>query len=147
MGCSRISPTSYRRVKLCIEYSTRQEDLIPNFEESLQLMSGALLELSPDSTVRFIHLSILEFLIGAVLTAWTTLTPMDLISIKAQHTVISWRLVYHIPATLFLRKLEVEMHPSLQMPRTKSPYSLFWITLLNSGPATYLQVLSKVIPG
>jgi hypothetical protein len=41
------------------------EDLIPNFKESLQLMSGALLEPSPDKTVRFIHLSILEFLTGA----------------------------------------------------------------------------------
>jgi hypothetical protein len=42
-----------------------QEDLIPNFKESLQLMSGALLEISPDRTVRFIHLAILEFLTGA----------------------------------------------------------------------------------
>ena len=40
------------------------EDLIPNFEESLGLISGALLEVSTDRTVRFIHLSIMEFLTG-----------------------------------------------------------------------------------
>jgi hypothetical protein len=40
------------------------EDLIPNFEESLGLISGALLEVTTDRTVRFIHLSIMEFLTG-----------------------------------------------------------------------------------
>ena len=40
------------------------EDLIPNFKDSLELMSGALLEISADKTVRFIHLSIAEFFTG-----------------------------------------------------------------------------------
>ena len=39
------------------------EDLIPQFEENLSRMSGALMETVSDNTVRFIHLSVLEYLL------------------------------------------------------------------------------------
>ncbi|KAH0542496.1 hypothetical protein FGG08_003092 [Glutinoglossum americanum] len=39
--------------------------VIPNFKKSLGPMSGALLEVSTDQTVRFIHLSVVEYLSGS----------------------------------------------------------------------------------
>jgi hypothetical protein len=38
------------------------DDVIPNIERSLSALSGALLEVNNDNTVRFIHLSVLEYL-------------------------------------------------------------------------------------
>ncbi|KAF2185894.1 hypothetical protein K469DRAFT_687714 [Zopfia rhizophila CBS 207.26] len=39
------------------------EDIIPNFAADLIRMSGALMETTSDNTVRFIHLSVLEYLL------------------------------------------------------------------------------------
>lgn len=47
-----------------LDRAVTSEDVIPNFKDSLELMSGALLEISADNTVRFIHLSIAEFFTG-----------------------------------------------------------------------------------
>ncbi|KAI9775589.1 MAG: hypothetical protein M1839_000989 [Geoglossum umbratile] len=41
-----------------------EDSVIPNFEKSLCLMSGALLEVATDQTVQFIHLSVAEYLSG-----------------------------------------------------------------------------------
>jgi hypothetical protein len=38
------------------------DDIIPDFSRSLSSMSGALMEINNDMTVRFIHLSVLEYL-------------------------------------------------------------------------------------
>jgi len=46
-----------------VDRSITSEDLIPNLKDSLPLISGALLEVSSDMTVNFIHLSIKEFFI------------------------------------------------------------------------------------
>jgi hypothetical protein len=43
--------------------------LLPEFEVTLNKMSGALMEIAPDNTVRFIHLSVLEFLLGTTDTS------------------------------------------------------------------------------
>lgn len=45
--------------------STQQSRLIPEFNRSLAEFSGSLLEISQDETVRFIHLSALEYLTGS----------------------------------------------------------------------------------
>ncbi|KAF2471412.1 uncharacterized protein BDR25DRAFT_27092 [Lindgomyces ingoldianus] len=46
------------------EGTWNERDVIPNLKQSLTRMSGALLELAPDLTVRFTHTSVLEFLCG-----------------------------------------------------------------------------------
>jgi hypothetical protein len=46
--------------------STVKEDYIPNFEESLSYISGSLVEVGADRSVRFIHLSVSEFLTKSI---------------------------------------------------------------------------------
>ncbi|CAO2657773.1 Nn.00g038990.m01.CDS01 [Neocucurbitaria sp. VM-36] len=55
------------RTALAIETGkpVSQRRCLPNFEKTIPKMSGALMEISRDGTVRFIHLSVLEFLTRA----------------------------------------------------------------------------------
>ncbi|KAF2828766.1 hypothetical protein CC86DRAFT_404655 [Ophiobolus disseminans] len=65
---SRPLQSSELRTALAVEQgkpvSTRH--YLPHFDLAVRKMSGALMEVAPDSTVRFIHLSVLEFLTAAV---------------------------------------------------------------------------------
>jgi len=45
-----------------MDRSVQQDDIIPNFAKTLSHMSGALMEIASDNTVRFIHLSVLEYI-------------------------------------------------------------------------------------
>lgn len=50
----------------------QQENVIPNFQQSILSMSGALVELAPDGTARFIHTSFVEYLKSQLPTAAQT---------------------------------------------------------------------------
>ena len=66
-GASRPLHVDELRVALAIESnkSFDPNDTIPNFEQSLGPISGALLEVTKDKTVRLIHLSVAEYLISS----------------------------------------------------------------------------------
>jgi hypothetical protein len=68
---------------------------------------------------------------------------MDLISIKAEHTVISQRLACNILTTQFLQDLSLSGNASIAPDiSSKNANSIFCFTFLDSGAATCLQVLS-----
>lgn len=49
-------------IAIPMDRSIDSDDLIPNFSQKLGLLSGALLELDQNQCVRFVHLSVIEYL-------------------------------------------------------------------------------------
>lgn len=59
-------PLTVRELEQCVcqRLPEGSRDRIPNFAQTLGTWSGALLELAPDATVQYIHISVLDYLNG-----------------------------------------------------------------------------------
>ena len=67
--CSAIRPMNVEELRIAIEIEPDDTlgpyDLIPKFAESLGPLSGGLLELTKDETVRLIHITLHEYLVSS----------------------------------------------------------------------------------
>ncbi|KAE9370139.1 hypothetical protein N431DRAFT_484441 [Stipitochalara longipes BDJ] len=67
--CGAVRPLHIEELRVAIEIEPDvvlgHHDLIPNFAQALGPISGALLEVTKDNTVRMIHLTLYEYLVSA----------------------------------------------------------------------------------
>jgi hypothetical protein len=66
--CYAMRPLHVKELQVAIEIEPKKtlgpNDVIPNFEQAIGPMSGSLLELTANGTVRLIHMTLLEYLVA-----------------------------------------------------------------------------------